>query len=279
MQLVPARVLQESLLKYNSEYELVISCIFEEPEYRTIKNRSDQSVGTVFSLQRFLVAKIGARHGCELAFYIDSDIICLGDFSLMVRDYLQSGKKVCIADTNPRFRQPVQSAVMLVGTSQIHQRYFEETLRSYLEENISYSHLMTTLCDELSAHRVAHIFNSRDFSESQTVFLHYTDLWTQPWVSPFRREASIWMRSHMILMKSDFTYRKLVEKGVKLAYYRPGVMGSSGGIAWADLFFLPPQIKVYARRYRIFSWIPNFLLGGVAQLIAFVRASLGDHTT
>ena len=279
LQMAPTRVLEESLLQHRGDFELVISSIHKEPEYQSISDQRDQSIGTVFSLQRFLVAEIGAKHGCDLAFYIDSDIICLGDFSPMVQAYLQSGRMLCVANANANFRQPVQSAVMLVGTGEAHQRFLADALSAYLEGRASYRELMSGLCEEPIAERVAHIFNSRDFVEPETVFLHYTDLWTQPWVSPFRSEAVIWLRAHAKLMELDPGYRKLVQEGVMLAHYRPGILLPRGGAKCSDLFFLPPQMKVYACRRWFLRWAPDFLLGGIAQLIAYARAAREDRTT
>lgn len=279
LQAAPTRVLEESLLQQRGEFELVIRSIHEEPEYQSIANQPDQSIGTVFSLQRFLVAEIGARHGCELAFYIDSDIICLGEFYPMIQAYLQSGRMVCVANANANFRQPVQSAVMLIGTDEAKRRFLADILAGYLQGRVSYREIMSSLCEEPIAQLVAHIFNSRDFAEPGTVFLHYTDLWTQPWVSPFRMEAAIWLRAHIKLMQSNSDYLSLVQKGVMSAHYRPGILRPDGGMDWSDLFFLPPQMKVYAHRRWYLRWVPDFLLGGIAQLIAYVRATRKYHTT
>jgi lipopolysaccharide biosynthesis glycosyltransferase len=277
LQMSPTRVLEESLHKHKNDFELVISAIHEEPECRSISERLDQSVGTVFSLQRFLVADIGARHGCELAFYIDSDILCMGNFAPMVEAYLASDRMVCVANANPDFRQPVQSAVMLVGTTDAHQRFLANELARYLE--VSYKQTMSRLCEETIAQRVSHVFNSRDYVEAGTVFLHYTDLWTQPWVSPFRQEAALWLQAHAALMKSNPDYLKLVEEGVAMSHYRPGILQPHSAMSWADLFFLPPQMRVYANRHRLLRWVPDFLLGCVAQSIAFFRSVRKDHTT
>lgn len=280
LQMMPARVLEESLLQHVGGHELVIRCIHEEPEYQLIADRQDQSVGTVFSLQRFLVSEIGARHGCDLAYYIDSDIICLGDFLPMVQTYLLSGRMVCVANTNPCFRQSfVQSAVMLVGTRDAHQGFLSDALASYLNGGKSYRQVMTQLCEEPAAQRVSHVFNSRDFAELDTVFLHYTDLWTQPWVSPFHKEGVTWLRGHAALMASDPTYLKLAQKGVRQGYYRPGILRPSGGLDWSDLFFLPPQIRVYASRRWFLRWVPDALVGAASQLIAIVRAAREECAT
>ncbi len=278
-QLIPTRVLKESIYQNRGNFELVVDPIYEEPEYQSIASLDDQSVGTVFSLQRFLVAEIGARYGCDLSFYIDSDIVCLGDFSTMVASYLRSDRVICVANPNPKFDQPVQSAVMLVKTSKTHQRFLAEILNDYLERRISYRDLMGSLCEEPIAHRVPHFFNSRDFVEANTVFLHYTDLWTQPWVSPYREEAVVWLRMHAKLMESDISYNELAKEGVTLSYYRPGILESNSTWSWADLFFLPPQMKVYVKRRWFLRWIPDFLLGCAAQIVAFLRAAKKVHTT
>jgi len=138
---------------------------------------------------------------------------------------------------------------------------------------------MSGLCEEPAAILAAHIFNSRDHAETGTVFLHYTDLWTQPWVSPFRPESIYWLNEHLKLMKSDPRYLKLVQEGVAMSYYRPGILQTNRGLKWSDLCFLPPQLKVYASRRRFLRLMPDFLLGGLAQIIAFLRSISKNRTT
>jgi hypothetical protein len=172
----------------------------------------------------------------------------------------------------------VQSAVMLVGTGAAQQHFLSSVLTNYLQGRVSYRELMSGLCEEHIAQRVSHIFNSRDFAEQDTVFLHYTDLWTQPWVSPFRHEAVFWMRAHATLMKLDPDYLKLVQDGVTLSHYRRGILKPNAGNDWSDFFFLPPQIKVYVRRHWYLRWVPNFLFGCIAQFIAFIRTLRNGST-
>ncbi len=279
MQLVSTRLLEESLQRHAGGHELVIRSIYEEPEYQDIASLGSLSVGTVFSLQRFLVAKIGARHGCEFAMHIDSDILCLNDFDPMIRQFAASDTFLCIASANPQFRQPVQSAVLLTRTDARCQEFFAKKLQGYVSGAVTYAQLMASLCDESVALRLEHIYNSRDFVEDRTVFLHYTDLWTQPWVAPFRKEGAIWLQAHFARMAADSAYRALVEEGVAKGYYRPGLLKPAPHRALKDLFFLPPQMKVYAGRYPVLRWLPDQILGMMVQLFSGYRAGLNVRTT
>lgn len=279
MQMVSTRLLEESLLRHAGEHELVIHSICEEPEYQDIASLGALSVGTVFSLQRFLVAKIGARYGCEFAMHIDSDILCLNDFNAMIRQFAASDQFLCIASANPQFHQPVQSAVLLTRTDARCQEFFAKKLQDYISGSVTYAQLMASLCDETVALRLEHIYNSRDFVEDRTVFLHYTDLWTQPWVAPFRKEGAVWLKAHFSRMTKDSAYRALVEEGVAKGYYRPGLLEAAPHRSLNDFFFLPPQMKVYAERYPLLRLLPDRVLGIMVQLFSGYRAVLNVRTT
>jgi hypothetical protein len=272
-------VLQKSLAKHAGEIDLIIRPIYQEPEYADISSISSLSIGTVFSLQRFLVSSIGNRYNCDMAMYIDSDIVCLNDFLPMLKAFMVSDKKLCVASPNRKFKQPVQSAVLLTRTDKLTQMFFESQITSYAQGNITYSSLMASICNSEHAMHVSHIFNSRDFVEKDTVFLHYTDVWTQPWISPFRSEAKIWMKEHIDLLRSSEEYREVVHEGIQKFFYRPGLLSNRKNLFIADLFFLPPQINVYIERHKWLKWLPRYVVGLMAQSFAFLRATFNIRTT
>lgn len=278
-QMAATLVLRKTLEKYAQGIDVVIRPIHKEPEYADISCMSNLSIGTVFSLQRFLVSRIGNRFNCDMAMYIDSDIICLNDFSPMLKAFIHSDKKLCIASPNIKFKQPIQSAVLLTRTDELTQKFFEAQITSYVQGNITYSKLMANICNPDHAMYVSHIFNSRDFIEKDTVFLHYTDLWTQPWISPFRSEGKVWMKEHIELLRSSGEYCKIVQEGIQNFFYRPGLIFKIDNKSFADIFFLPPQIRIYLERRKWLRWMPRYVAGLMAQSIAFLRATFNIRTT
>ena len=276
-QLAPAKLLERSLTENADGLEIVVSIICNEPEWEIISNNSELSIGTVFSLQRFLVSEIARRNSCDVAIYLDSDIICLRPFSDLVQQYVKNNQLICLARPNPNFHQHIQSAVMLTGATERHVFFFRSLLSKYLNSEVSYKELHEKLYQNEEVLLVNHKYNSRDYFDTETVFLHFTDLWTQPWVSPYRKEGSVWLKNHYRYMSDSESYKELVEYGVEKKYYRRGLLRSVS--VFSDLFFLPPQLNVYRRRHLFFRLVPKPVLGFLVQLIAWIRSVLNIRTT
>ena len=280
-QLVPSYLLRHSILSKNStdSVNFFISNICDEPEFSDISRSSKYNIGTVFSLQRFMVPKIALRLKCDMAIYLDSDILCLNSIDEHVLKFIKSSKDIFIPKTNDKFNQPIQTAVFFVRPNKRVVTFFEFFLNNYLASKMPYKNLISDFYINLNYEYISYKFNSRDFYEPDTFFIHYTDLWTQPWVSMFRKESALWEYHSEKMMQNDNNYKNLIAEGVRSGFYRSSIHKKTLKNKLLDLFYLPPQFKIYSSRGLFFRAIPKAALGLCVQLVGFIRAMLDIRTT
>ncbi|MDG1096975.1 MAG: hypothetical protein P8N23_05090 [Methylophilaceae bacterium] len=278
-QLAPSYLLKKSLFKHSEGMNIDVSNICDEPEAKKLNLYANLSLGTVFSLQRFLVCEIAKRKKADVAIYIDSDIICMNSYSPMIKLFYNSEDDFYIPTSNKLFQQPVQTAVTIMKVSDDNLNFFNEILALYFKGQVNYQQAISDFYKNRKYTFIGHKYNSRDFFEDDTVFLHYTDLWTQPWVSSFRKEGSVWKNEHQKLMSVDNEYFKLVKDGVLNKYYKPDMLDLSFASYVKSLIFLPPQFAVYFNRNSFLRFFPKSFLGISTQLVGFFRAFFNIRTT
>jgi hypothetical protein len=280
-QLVPSYLLRQSILSKNSNdsVEYFISNICDEPEFSDIPTSSEYNIGTVFSLQRFLVPKIAFRRKCDIAIYLDSDILCLNSIDEYVLKFIKSNKDIFIPENNSKFNQPIQTAVFFVRPKKTIINIFDVFLNDYLTSKTQYKNLISDFYINLNYKYISYKFNSRDYFEPDTLFIHYTDLWTQPWVSMFRKESILWVHHSDKMMQNDRNYMNLIIAGVQRGFYRSSIHKKTLKNKLFDLFYLPPQFAIYSSRSLLFRLIPKVALGFCVQAVGCIRALLDIRTT
>lgn len=246
----PFLVLKHTLLQHNPEHELIVESICESQEYKEISSRIEATYGTVFSLQRFLVPRIAKRHNADICMHLDSDMTCHRSLQPFFDLVTQHSEKIVLPEPNPNYKQPQQTAVFGCCVQDFILDLFDSNLEKFLRSEISYIELMRLSFTESQIFKCSYVFNSRELFEQETVILHVTDLYRQPWVNRFNSLKTVWLDCAKSALEKHPEWRKILIEGVKKGYYLPSLIGLVEPIGISqkikDFFFLPPQFNAYA---------------------------------
>lgn len=249
---LPFLVLKQTLLQYHPEHEFIIQNINDTEEYQHIDKQLEATYGTVFSLQRFIVPKIAKQYDADICMHLDSDMLCYGSLQPFLDLVYENKTKIVLPKPCSKYKQAQQTAVFGCVPSQWAIELFESNLKQFLEAKISYVDLMRL---SFSSDRIifsSHIYNSRELYEDDTVILHLTDLYRQPWVSRFNNLSALWHEKLKEAIVDNPSIRTIIKEGVEKQYYLPSMLKhieptSRGGL-WRDILFLPPQFDAYAQQ-------------------------------
>ncbi len=67
-------------------------------------------------------------------------------------------------------------------------------------------------------------WNSLEHYDSQTRLIHYTDMDTQPWVSPLNRNGPLWLDEVRLMIRTGALGLSEVRQEIELGYFRPSLM-------------------------------------------------------
>lgn len=251
-QILPFLVLKQTLLKHNSNHELIIENINDTSEFKSISKQLESTYGTVFSLQRFVVPKIAQRYDADVCMHLDSDMLCHGSLDELFVLAVENKTKIVLPRPNSLYKQKQQTAVFACVPSTWVIELFELNLTQFLEEKTSYVDLMRL---SFSSDRIllcSHTYNSRELYEVETRILHLTDLYRQPWVNKFNSLGKIWRSEAKESLKSCPEIEVAIKEGVAKRYYLPSILSlvksPPRSVFFKDLFFLPPQFDAYAKQ-------------------------------
>lgn len=249
---VPFLVLKHTLLEHNPEHELIIESIGDTHEFQNLSSRLDLSYGTVFSLQRFLVPKIAARHKADVCMHLDSDMLCYKSLQPIFNQAIEFEDKIILPSPNPNYKQPQQTAVFACTVQKWSIELFELSLFDFLEKKTSYVELMRLHFSKENVVFCSHIFNSREYLDAETVILHLTDLWRQPWVSRFNSLRHVWYKALYQAMCENIEIQEKLIEGLNKKYYLPSLaimVDQKVSFQFLrDTMFLPPQFDAYAQQ-------------------------------
>jgi len=249
---LPLQVLSHTIRKHNPEHEIIIEDVGSTPEYAKLSEQIENTYGTVFSLQRFVVPKIAQKHQAKICMHLDSDMLCMKSLQTFFDLVLQSDEKIVVPSPNVAFAQSQQTAVYGCLVNDAAALLFSENLQLFLDRKISYIELMRLSFSEDKIVPCSYIYNSREFFDNKTVILHLTDLYRQPWVSRFNRLQSIWFQELDEAIQEEPSLIKCLKEGVKNRYYLPSLISypnrKSAFTNLKDFFFLPPQFEAYAHQ-------------------------------
>jgi hypothetical protein len=225
------RVLEHSIKRHTRDPVEVIPMV-DLPVREPKDPRQGQRTG--FSFSRFCIPKLCGYAG--KAIYMDADMLVFGDLAELWNIPFD-GAKVVIQqeikhqDTStdkvgaPTKRQK-QCAVMLIDCSRVDWD-IDRIVDGLDEQRYTYEELMNDLCilDERDVkYGVPFEWNSLEHLDSSTRLIHYTDMYTQPWVSPLNRNSDVWLNEvRLMLEDGTIQWRDIIEE-VRLGHFRPTLL-------------------------------------------------------
>lgn len=249
---LPLHVLAHTIRKHNVEHEIIIEDVGSTPEFEAISEQIENTYGTVFSLQRFLVPKIAQRYQAEICMHLDSDMLCMKSLQPFFDLVTQNKDKIVVPLPNVNFGQSQQTAVFGCTVNEEAIELFAENLQMFSSRKISYIELMQLSFSEQKMLPCSYIYNSREFFDDKTVILHLTDLYRQPWVNRFNELEYVWFKELSEAIKQEPSLMECLRKGVENRYYLQSLLTYSNRkhilMSLRDLLFLPPQFDAYAQQ-------------------------------
>ncbi len=122
-------------------------------------------------------------------------------------------------------RRVKQCSVMLIDCARA--RWDARAIIAGLDGSYTYEQLMHELCilseDEIR-YGVPFAWNSLEHFDSQTRLIHYTDMDTQPWVSPLNRNGPLWLDELRLMLAAGVIGRSDVRQEIELGYFRPSLL-------------------------------------------------------
>jgi hypothetical protein len=146
------------------------------------------------------------------------------------------GAKVIIQDEVPESIQPKgkigaphkrirQCSVMLLDCGSL--EWDPVNIIGDLDGRYSYEDLVYNLCileEREIKGSIPFRWNSLEYWEPDTGLIHYTDMLTQPWVSPANPYGYLWLDELRRMLKSGVIDEREIETEISLGYVRPSLM-------------------------------------------------------
>ena len=239
-QLMAVAVLEHSIRRHTSRPVTVcplIDVVLPEPK------DPRQGSRTNFSFARFAIPGLKGYRGKGL--YLDADMLVFRDIGALW-DIPFEGASVVIQEPLPAHaeagakpgapaRRVKQCSVMLIDCARA--RWDAPAIIAGLDGRFTYEQLMYELCildeDEIR-YGVPFAWNSLEHFDSQTRLIHYTDMDTQPWVSPLNRNGPLWLDELRLMLASGVLGRSDVRQEIELGYFRPSLLDEIDAVPHAS---------------------------------------------
>jgi len=260
-QALAIRVLEHSIRRHTrGPVELTPMIDLDVPVPKDPKQRQR----TEFSFSRFCIPKLAGYQG--RAIYMDADMLVLCDIrelwelpmyshKVLVQEELEEDEAI-----RKGGRRIKQCAVMLLDCQRLDWD-IKKIVQGLDAKDYTYEDLVYHLCllgpDEVG-YKIPFEWNSLEKLTHKTCNIHYTDMPTQPWVSPANPNDDIWLREVRLMLEDGSLTRAELLKEIELGYFRPSL--------WTDLQLRPRLPKLFVpfwRRALLFS--DRFYSGYVAH--------------
>ncbi|MFN7166877.1 MAG: glycosyltransferase [Pannonibacter sp.] len=201
------------------------------PEPKDIR----QGSRTNFSFTRFAIPRLCDYKG--RAIYLDADMQVFKDIRSLWSIPFEGREKIQILEEVPAEFQPKdkvgapserkkQSSVMLLDCAQLD--WVPEDIISGLDGKYTYEQLLSEICilDETEiGWRVPWIWNSLEiYIEGVTALSHYTDMYTQPWVSNENPIGWVWLNEVKRMLADGSLKWSQLETEVEMGHFRPSLL-------------------------------------------------------
>lgn len=196
-------------------------------------NDKRQVQRTGFSFARFKIPELMAYR--DKAIYMDADMQVFADIGELWDIPFQKQKMLIqqAVPTQGRFSNELigrrktrakQSSVSLLNCAQLN--WDIDQIVAGLDGEYDYHQLMSELCildDADLGYRIPPKWNSLEYWDKNTCNLHYTDMHTQPWVSPLNVNGHRWVNCLRQMLEQGVLTLSDVQKEIDLGYARPSL--------------------------------------------------------
>ena len=229
-QLLAVSVLEHSIRRRTLRSVQVRPLIdLDLPEPRDIR----QGSRTNFSFARFAIPELAGYEGKGL--YLDADMLVFRDIGVLW-DIRFDGASVAIQEELPGHavthakpgapaKRVKQCSVMLIDCARA--RWDVHAIVAGLDGRYTYEELMHELCilpESEVRWAVPFAWNSLEHYDEGTCLIHYTDMDTQPWVSPANRNGPLWMDEVRLMLNNGALSTSDIRTEIELGYFRPSLL-------------------------------------------------------
>lgn len=230
-QLLAVKVLEHSI-KRNTRLDVEVIPMLDLPIRQPQDPRNSQRTG--FSFSRFCIPQLAGYRG--KAIYLDADMLVFKDIEslwnipfdgakVVIQEEIPSDKQTTDKIGAPRERVK-QCAVMLLDCDRLDWD-INQIIDGFDRGQYDYDELLKNLCilDESEIkYGVPFKWNSLEHYDESTCLIHYTDMYTQPWVSAENKNAYLWVDEVRSMLKDgSLTFQEL-QREVELKYFRPSLI-------------------------------------------------------
>jgi hypothetical protein len=229
-QLLAVKVLEHSIKRHTDMAVTVRSMHdLDLPDPKDIR----QGKRTGFSFTRFAIPELAGHQGRAL--YLDADMLVFRDLR-EIYDLPFGAAKVIIQEELPQVAQAKkpgspekrinQCSVMMLDCERLGWR--SRDIIAGLDGRYTYEDLMFHLC-VLEPHEVAYAipfqWNSLEtYEPERTGLIHYTDMSTQPWVTPDNANGYLWLEEVRLMISAGELTRDELKVEIDLGYFRPSLL-------------------------------------------------------
>lgn len=231
-QILAVKVLEHSIKRHTTlPVEVIPMC--DLPIRPPKDPREGQRTG--FSFSRFCIPAMAGYKG--RAIYMDADMLVLKDIrelwemdfrgaKVIIQEELDEKQSVTAKKAGAPKKRIKQCAVMLMDCSRLDWK-IEDIIQGIDEGKYNYEKLMYDLCllEESEIHYdLPFRWNSLEHLDDSTCLIHYTDMFTQPWVYPFNKNAGVWYDEVRLMLKNGSLTESEILEEIKMGHFRPSLM-------------------------------------------------------
>lgn len=228
-QALAVKVLEHSI-KRHSSIDVEVAGMVDLPVREPKDPRNWQR--TNFSFSRFCIPNLCDYSG--RAAYMDADMLVFRDIAelweipfdgatIIIQESVETQVTEKVGAPSHRKKQ---CSVMLIDCEKARWE-IEEIVDGFDEGRYDYDQLMSEMCilDESDVrYAVPFQWNSLEHHDANTRLIHYTDVYTQPWSSPFNELDHLWLDEvRLMLRNGSLTWAELQQE-IDLGFFRPSLV-------------------------------------------------------
>ncbi|MEZ5653648.1 MAG: glycosyltransferase [Burkholderiaceae bacterium] len=230
-QYLAVKVLEHSI-KRHTDAQVEVTAMLDLPVPEPRDPRNGQRTG--FSYSRFCIPKLAGYRG--RAIYMDADMLVFRDIRELWSIPFDDAKVIIQREikhndeTTRKFGAPreriKQCAVMVLDCENLDWN-IERIVADMDADRYDYAGLMYHMCilpESEIKYGVPFEWNSLEHYDSETRLIHYTDMATQPWVSPFNRLGYLWFNEVRDMLRDGSLTQTEIDKEIELGYFRPSLV-------------------------------------------------------